>query len=121
MNGELVSNLAEATYPIAANFPAAEWITPKINIMILHNYYEISPRNGSHYLLQNGREIAGFDDVATAEQARAGYVAEVAAAYEEADGAMEELRVKGTYYEKTPCTNRSINPNRSQCIEAAWQ
>jgi hypothetical protein len=29
MNGELVSNLAEATYPIAANFPVAEWITPK--------------------------------------------------------------------------------------------
>lgn len=44
--------------------------------------------------------------MATAEQARAGYVAEVAEAYEEADGAMEELRVKGTYYEKTPCTNR---------------
>jgi hypothetical protein len=39
MNAELVSNLAEATYPIAANFPAAEGITPtKINVMTEDNY-----------------------------------------------------------------------------------
>ena len=45
-------------------------------------YYEIQPRSGSHYLLENGEPIARFNELEKAEAARAMYVAELAAMYE---------------------------------------
>ena len=45
-------------------------------------YYEIQPRSGSHYLLENGEPIARFNELEKAEAARAMYVADLAAMYE---------------------------------------
>jgi hypothetical protein len=45
-------------------------------------FYEIQPRSGSYYLLENGEPIARFNKLEKAEAAHAMYVAELAATYE---------------------------------------
>jgi hypothetical protein len=45
-------------------------------------FYDLQPRDGSHYLLENGEPIARFNELEKAEAVRAGLAAEIAAMYE---------------------------------------
>jgi hypothetical protein len=45
-------------------------------------FYDLQPREGSHYLLENGEPIARFNELSKAEAVRAGLIAEIAAMYE---------------------------------------
>jgi hypothetical protein len=45
-------------------------------------FYDIVPGDGSHYLCENGRPIARFNDLAKAEAVRANLINELAAMHE---------------------------------------
>jgi hypothetical protein len=45
-------------------------------------FYDIEPRGDSHYLLENGRPIARFNDLAKAQAVRAQFIEELAAEFD---------------------------------------
>ena len=46
-------------------------------------FYDLAPAAGSYYLLENGKPIARFDELAKAEAVRAQLTNELAARYEQ--------------------------------------
>jgi len=71
-------------------------------------FYDLEPRDGSHYLLENGKPIARFDELEKAEALRAHLVAELAEQLDQDSLNAERRETIAASFKTVPPQARSV-------------